>query len=60
MSERLPGAGRVLNPDAVGDPDWEPIVELSDELVTLLRPCACGGVNGFHGPTCSDEPGGAS
>jgi hypothetical protein len=43
----------ILNPEAVGDPNQTPIVLLSTDLVALLNPCQCGGVNGFHKPDCA-------
>ena len=43
----------VVNPQAVGDPDQTPIVHLSPDLVRLLNPCRCGGVNGFHAADCA-------
>ena len=42
----------VLNPSAVGNPDEVPQVWLGADLRALLRPCVCGGVNGFHADDC--------
>jgi hypothetical protein len=42
----------IVNPEAVGDPDQTPVVHLSPDLVRLLNPCRCGGVNGFHKAEC--------
>jgi hypothetical protein len=44
----------ILTPEAVGDPNQTPIVHCGPDLVALLKPCACGGVNGFHRETCSN------
>ena len=43
----------VLNPSAVGNPDETPQVWIGADLRALLRPCACGGVNGFHKDGCT-------
>ena len=42
----------VMNPEAIGNPDEAPQVFLGGDLARLLRPCVCGGVNGFHGADC--------
>lgn len=47
----LPGLV-VMNPEAVGDLDVTPVVFVGNDLRALLGPCACGGVNGFHGDDC--------
>jgi hypothetical protein len=53
---------RVVNPEAIGNPDITPIVECSPALVAYLAPCQepitsrdgdpCGGVNRFHHIDC--------
>lgn len=52
----------VMNPEAVGDPDANPVVYVGPDLMRLLNPCraaapsredgTCGGVNGFHATDC--------
>lgn len=50
----------ILNPEAVGDPDWEPIVQLHEGMVAAFRRggllCDCGGMNGWHGRSCPHLP----
>lgn len=47
---------RVLNPEAIGDPDQTPVVQLSPGMVAALKAagivCECGGMNGFHDEGC--------
>lgn len=45
----------LMNPDAVGDPGATPVVRVGPGLLRLLRPCGCGGVNGFHGDGCTQR-----
>lgn len=42
----------VVNPEAIGDPSETPVVRVGAGLRALLRPCRCGGVNGFHTESC--------
>lgn len=43
----------VVNPEAIGDPNQEPLVFVGADLRALLNPCECGGVNGFHRDSCA-------
>jgi hypothetical protein len=47
------GAAVMLNPSAIGNPDETPQVWLGANMRALLKPCACGGVNGFHADDCA-------
>lgn len=47
----------VMNPEAIGDPEQTPILFVGNDLRALLRPCVCGGVNGFHGDNCEATDG---
>jgi len=48
--------GRVVNPEAIGDPEQTPIVAFAPEQVEAMMAagiiCRCGGMNGFHRPEC--------
>jgi hypothetical protein len=46
----------VLNPEAIGDPDQTPIVQLPPAMVAFFertRCPECGYINQFHGEDCS-------
>lgn len=56
----------IRNPEAVGDPDRTPIVQLDQDTADWLTDPAnggctqCSGINWFHTPTCpSRQNGGA-
>lgn len=48
---------KVINPEAVGDPDQTPVVDLGPDLVAAMKSagiiCECGGMNGFHDESCT-------
>ncbi|WP_305780051.1 hypothetical protein [Nocardia nova] len=50
---------RVLNPDAIGNPDVQPIVQLNSDMADWIMSqpgyCrACNGMNWFHSVDCPD------
>lgn len=46
----------IENPEAVGDPDQTPIVQIPPDVVEAMRAagiiCGCGGMNGYHTDDC--------
>lgn len=46
----------VENPEAIGDPDQTPVVNLGPDLAAAMRAaglvCQCGGMNGWHHAAC--------
>lgn len=53
---------RIVNPEAVGNPDVAPIVQIDQDFGDWLRDPAnggcteCTGINWFHEPICPREP----
>jgi hypothetical protein len=55
----------IINPEAVGNPDQTPIVQLTRAQALSMRLCEanaplrdgyCGGLNGYHADDCPDRP----
>ena len=56
----VPEYPKVINPEAIGDPDQTPVVQLDDDTVAALKRggfiCECGGMNGYHDVGCRAIP----